>query len=198
MTAQESNGRKSGNLRVRLALLALIVLAAASTLWAQQPAASRAQSLAAWDQVAAVLRHPRCLNCHQLVSPLQGDSRREHIPHVVRGADSHGVGVMRCQNCHNNVGNNTTSRTPGAHNWSLAPVSMLWQGLSSGDLCRMLKDPARNGQRSPEKLIKHMENEPLVLWGWSPGPGLTPVPVSHDEFVSQMKIWVAGGTACPK
>jgi len=165
---------------------------------AQATPTSQAESRAAWTRIATVLQHPRCLNCHQLNSPLQGDTRRAHIPHVVRGSDSHGVGVMRCGNCHNDTGNNHTSRTPGGPHWSLAPVSMLWQGLSSGDLCRMLKDPARNGKRSPKALIEHIEKEPLVLWGWNPGAGLEPVPIPHKEFVDLMKTWVAGGTPCPK
>ncbi|HTP44063.1 MAG TPA: hypothetical protein VMJ13_05835, partial [Candidatus Acidoferrum sp.] len=90
-------------------------------------------SLAAWDQIVTVLQNPRCLNCHQLNSPLQGDERRVHIPRVVRGPDNHGVGAMRCGNCHNDMGNNPTSGTPGGLHWQLAPVSMLWQGLSSGE-----------------------------------------------------------------
>ncbi len=154
-------------------------------------------SLAAWRKIAAVLQHPRCLNCHQLNSPLQGDSRRLHVPLVVRGPDNHGVGAMRCGDCHNETGNNPTSGTPGGRHWQLAPVAMLWQGLSVGDLCRMLRDPARNGGRSPEALVEHMDSEPLVLWGWEPGRGREPVPVPHAEFVALMKVWVAGGSACP-
>jgi hypothetical protein len=119
------------------------------------------------------------------------------VPHVVRGPDDHGVSAMRCGNCHNETGNNPTSRTPGAPHWALAPVSMLWQELSTGELCRMLKDPALNGKRSPEALIEHMERDPLVGWGWDPGRGLEPVPIPHKEFVDLMKVWVAGGTACP-
>jgi hypothetical protein len=157
----------------------------------------QAASLAAWPRIAAVLQHPRCLNCHQLESPLQGDSRRAHIPHVVRGPDNHGIGAMRCGNCHNDMGNNVTSRTPGGPHWQLAPVSMLWQGLSSAELCRMLKDPTRNGNRKPEALVEHMEKEPLVLWGWDPGPGVEPVPTPHAQFVGLMRTWVAGGAACP-
>lgn len=176
-------------------IVALVLLRSGSPLWGQTP--SQSESLAAWDKIVTVLQHPRCLNCHQRNSPLQGDSRRMHIPHVVRGADSHGVGPMRCGNCHNQMGNNLTSRTPGAPDWSLAPVSMLWQGLSSGNLCRMLKDPARNGKRSPEALVEHMST-PLVLWGWNPGPSLEAVPIPHTEFIDLMKVWVAGGTACPK
>jgi hypothetical protein len=165
--------------------------------WSQTQATSQAESVAAWEKIATVLQHPRCLNCHQLNSPLQGDRRRPHVPHVVRGPDDHGVSAMRCGNCHNAMGNNPTSKTPGAPHWALAPVSMLWRGLSVGELCRILKDPALNGQRSPEALIEHMERDPLVGWGWNPGHGLEPVPIPHKEFVDLTKVWVAGGTACP-
>jgi len=159
---------------------------------------AQSAGLAAWERIATVLRHPRCLNCHQLESPLQGDVPRAHIPHVVRGPDDHGVSAMRCGNCHNQMGNNPTSRTPGAPHWGLAPVSMLWEGMSVGDLCRMIRDPERNGNRTPEALIQHMEEDPLVAWGWDPGPGLDPVPIPHQEFVGFVRRWVEGGTPCPQ
>lgn len=161
---------------------------------------SNAATLATWERIRTVLDSPRCLNCHQVTTPLQGDERRVHIPLVVRGADGHGVGAMRCGNCHNGSGNNETSGTPGAGGpglWQLAPLSMLWQGLDSGQLCRMLKDKARNGNRDGAKLIEHMETEPLVLWGWHPGGDRKPVAIPHEKFVADMKIWVAGGMACP-
>jgi hypothetical protein len=183
---------------VGMLIVALLVSLMGGVLLGQTRPSSQTESLEAWGKIVTVLQHPRCLNCHQLNSPRQGDTRRLHIPHVVRGVDNHGVGSMRCGNCHNDMGNNDTSRTPGAPNWSLAPVSMLWQGLSSGELCRMLADSARNGKRSPEMLVKHVETEPLVLRGWNPGTGLEPISISHDEFVSLMKVWVAGGTACPR
>jgi hypothetical protein len=103
---------------------------------------------------------------------------------------------MRCGDCHNDSGNNPPSGTPGGLHWQLAPVSMVWQGLSAGDLCRMLKDPARNGNRLPGALVEHIESDSLVLWGWNPGGGREPVPIPHAEFVDQMKVWVAGGSAC--
>jgi hypothetical protein len=182
------------------AILAAIFFAPGS-IGAEGKAASpfdRSASLAAWNNIAAVLQNPRCLNCHQLDSPLQGDSRRVHIPRVVRGADGYGVGAMRCGNCHNDMGNNPTSGTPGGLHWQLAPVSMLWQGLSTGDLCRAVKDPKLNGNRDGKALIKHMEDEPLVLYGWNPGKGRQPVPISHEKTVEYMKTWVAGGMECPQ
>ncbi len=181
-------------------ILAVIGIAISSTGAARTAALAaddQATSLAAWTEIATVLQNPRCLNCHQLDSPLQDDSRRVHVPRVTRGPDNQGVGAMRCQNCHNNMGNNPTSGTPGGLHWQLAPVSMLWQGLSSGDLCRAVKDPKHNGNRDGAALIKHMEDEPLVLYGWNPGKGREPVPIPHEKVVEDMKTWVAGGMACP-
>lgn len=166
----------------------------------QDSASPESPGLAAWSQIRSVLEHPRCLNCHQALTPLQGDDRHRHIPLVVRGPDNHGVGAMRCGNCHNGSGNNETSGTPGGGGeglWQLAPISMLWQGLSSGELCLALRDKARNGGRDGAALLHHMEDEPLVLWGWHPGGDRSPVPMSHADFVEQMKQWVAAGLPCP-
>jgi len=92
----------------RVAYVCSLIPLLLSTGVSAQNASSEAESLAAWDKVVTVLQHPRCLNCHQLESPLPGDSGREHIPHVVRGTDNHGVGAMLCGNCHNDIGNNAT------------------------------------------------------------------------------------------
>jgi hypothetical protein len=98
--------------------------------------AAKAETASTWDKIASVLQHPRCMNCHQLETPLQGDARRVHIPPVRRGANNMGVGSMRCHNCHNDSGNNPMSGVPGAPHWQLAPTSMLWEGLSTAELCR--------------------------------------------------------------
>ena len=182
----------------RLAFFVMTAVALSGVTWAQPAATAERDGLAAWRKISDVLIHPRCLNCHQLTTPLQGDKRRVHAPPVVRGADNMGIGTMRCHNCHNDSGNNQLSGVPGALHWQLAPVSMLWEGLSTGDLCRMLKDPVRNGHRTPKALVEHMETEHLVLWGWNPGGHRDPVPLPHKNFVEQMKIWVASGTVCPR
>src|SRR3954468_24559223 len=48
--------------------------------FAQSAAVGEQDSLAAWGKISVVLTHPRCLNCHQLNTPLQGDTRRIHFP----------------------------------------------------------------------------------------------------------------------
>lgn len=162
-----------------------------------EPPASHAKGLAAFATVASVLTGPRCLNCHQAERPLQGDSAHAHIPRVERGPDGQGAIGMRCSACHSARANNESSGVPGAPSWSLAPLSMLWQGLSPGALCQALKDPTRNGKRDGSSLITHIASDPLVGWGWNPGAGRTPVPVPRPELVKAMKTWVDEGMPCP-
>ena len=48
----------------------------------------REAGLAAWQQVYAVLTHPRCLNCHTATNyPQQGNDRHRHFANVVRGRE---------------------------------------------------------------------------------------------------------------
>jgi hypothetical protein len=93
-----------------------------------------------------------------------------------------------------------TIRPPGHRGASLAARTGFdaLAGVSVGDLCRMLKNPKLNGNRTLQALVEHMESEPLVLWGWNPGRGREAVPIPHGEFVNLMKVWMAGGTVCPE
>ena len=54
----------------------------------------------AFEPIASVVMHPRCINCHQDQSPRQGDARTVHLPLVVRGKDGHGAPTQPCQTCH--------------------------------------------------------------------------------------------------
>ncbi len=177
-------------------MLAAVLLATAAL--SQTPSSPNPiDGLAAWDKIAAVMQHPRCLNCHQLEAPLRGDSRSPHIPRVTRGPDDYGPSAMRCANCHGLTGNNASSGVPGAPSWALARATMSWQGLSRGDICRAIKDRKRNGNRSLEAIIEHLERDSLVLWAFNPGKGREPVPITHHAFVDLVKAWVASGAPCP-
>jgi hypothetical protein len=166
---------------------------------AQEPESKNSESVRAFAAVASVLTSPRCANCHiPGDSPLQGDESTPHNMNVKRGPDGRGTPAMRCANCHQNENSFAAHAPPGAPNWRLPPPStpMAWQGLSTGELCRTLKDPARNGGRSLAQLVDHVETERLVLWAWNPGPGRTLPPLSHDQFVERVKQWIATGAAC--
>jgi hypothetical protein len=84
---------------------------------------------------------------------------------------------------------------------------MEWQDLddkplSSAAVCRAVTDRSKNHNLDGPGLLKHHEEEPLVLWAWTPGrrtdgtmrtiPSLT-----HAQFVDATRRWVAAGIPCP-
>lgn len=159
------------------------------------------ESVRAFRVVASVLTSPRCLNCHiPGDSPLQSDAGVAHNMNVKRGPDGRGTPAMRCTNCHQEENSSQLHGPPGSPDWRLPPptMRMAWQGLSIGDLCRTLKDPEKNGNKSAPQLIEHVRDDRLVNWGWSPGVGRSIPPVSHDEFVTQLTSWLQTGAACPQ
>jgi cytochrome c5 len=198
------------------ALFLLVASVAMLLVGCAQPSVQRSAALskqsdstaaAAWEQVASVLLHPRCINCHTATEyPQQGDDRHRHLFGVVRGAEGKGVPGQACTTCHLTTNNNRTG-APGGPHWHLAPLSMAWQDandqpLSSGAICRRLKDKAKNGNRSAADLVEHHEQEPLVLWAFSPGkhPGGTArsvPPLTHAQFVAASRVWAAAGAPCP-
>jgi hypothetical protein len=175
---------------------------------ARRSAAGRAQGLAAWEQVYTVLTHPRCINCHTATNyPQQGDDRHRHVANVVRGGpEGKGVPGLNCAGCHQETNADSTG-VPGGHNWHLAPLSMKWQDLndqplSSAEVCRAVTDRTKNHDMDGQKLLKHHEEEALVLWAWNPGrrpdgTARTLPPLSHAEFVAATRRWVEAGTPCP-
>jgi len=163
---------------------------------------------AAWDSVYQVLTSPRCINCHTATNyPQQGDDRRRHVANVIRGPQGKGVAGLNCASCHQEQNSDATG-VPGAHGWHLAPLSMRWQDpndqkLSSSAVCRALTDRAKNHGLDGPGLLKHHQEEALVLWAWNPGrrPNGTArsrPPLTHEQFVSATRHWVTAGTPCPK
>ena len=159
--------------------------------------ARRATSLGAFARMAPVLQHPRCLNCHSVTQhPTQGAEKNRHTFGVVRGDDDKGAAGLRCASCHQSQ-NMAASRVPGAPHWQLAPLSMGWEGKSLRDLCRALVDQTANGGRDAAALAKHMKEDPLVQWAWSPGGSRVPPPISQKEFHDLVDSWAESGGACP-
>jgi hypothetical protein len=185
--------------------LAVVGVALAAVSWSAPPPASvpEKDGLAAFETVRAVLQNPRCQNCHiPGDAPLQFDAGLPHQQNVLRGPDGSGSAGLQCATCHS-VANPPASygahMPPGAPNWHLPPpeTKMVFIGLSSGEVCRTLKDPKRNGGKDFAALQKHVASDKLVLWGWSPGVGRDAVPVSHAEFVAKFKTWIDAGAPCP-
>jgi hypothetical protein len=178
-----------------------MVLLACSSMAQPQAKPDTAASRAAFLQVYRVLTSPRCQNCHPGGdAPLQGDDSHVHLQNVKRGADGHGVTAMRCDTCHQTANLPGEHMPPGNPKWALPPPDhkMVFVGRSPGDLCRQIKDPKQNGRRSMDQLLHHIADDNLVGWGWNPGEGRTLPPLSRQDTVAQLKIWIAGGAACPE
>ena len=160
-----------------------------------------ARSIALFEEMGKVLTHPRCLNCHPVGdSPTQGDSMTRHMPPITRGSHDDGPAGLSCSACHgseNQAFNSYPGSLPGHDPWHLAPVSMGWQGLSLGEICAQLKDPARNGGRGLDAIHEHMAEDGLVGWGWQPGEGRTPAPGSQEVMGALTRAWIDTGAACP-
>ena len=161
------------------------------------------EAMRAFETVKQVLQHPRCQNCHiPGNAPLQYDEGRPHAMNVQRGADGRGAVGMKCHSCHqaSNLPAEYGHRAPpGAPNWHLPPenMKMVFKDLTAPELCRVLKDPKRNGGKTPAQLVEHVAKDHHVLWGWEPGGDRAPVSVPHAQFVGAFKQWVAGGMPCP-
>jgi hypothetical protein len=158
-----------------------------------------AAAAAAFQAIVPVLHHPRCMNCHSRGDfPRQGDDSHRHAMNVRRGPDGDGVAGAQCSTCHQDHNLEAAHTPPGAPDWHLPSpaMPMIWEGLTDRQLCESFKDPQKNGGRHVNGIVEHM-NTPLVLWGWKPGAGRTPVPVAQETFLANVRKWAAGGAACP-
>ena len=196
---------------IRFALMSLAAPLIAGALWclravaAAEPAPDSKTAVARDDGAlftafVPVLRHPRCMNCHsQGDYPRQGDDGHPHTMNVRRGPVGFGVTAEKCGACHQDHNLTGEHLPPGAPGWRLPPpgMPMVWQGLTDGQLCQSLKDPKQNRGRNLDQLVEHLTEDKLVMWGWNPGEGRTPVPIPHDEFSAKVKQWQAAGAPCP-
>ena len=164
----------------------------------------KARSLALFNEVGKVLKHPRCVNCHPVDNvPRQGEEMQLHIPEVKRGPANFGQVGMMCNTCHQSSNVEVVSQSesiksiPGHPKWHLAPPEMAWFGKSLGEICRQLKDEERS-HMSMDELIKHMAEDTLVGWGWAPGEGREPVPGTQKQFGELFKAWADSGAHCPE
>jgi hypothetical protein len=172
-----------------LARLSLVILALAiPTAGAEEPE---------FMPIARVLQSPRCQNCHPSGdAPHVGDFGRLHRMNVSRTSAESG---LPCATCHRSQNAQFEHGPPGVPNWHMPPREhpMPFEGLTPRALCEQLKDPAKNGGKSLQDLHEHFAGDPLVLWGWNPGPGRTKPPITHADLVTHVDRWIAKGGPCP-
>ncbi|MEM9797819.1 MAG: Isoquinoline 1-oxidoreductase subunit [Pseudomonadota bacterium] len=159
------------------------------------------RAAALFDEMAKVITHPRCMNCHPVGnSPLQGDLMEVHQPPVVRGPADFGAVGMQCTTCHgaqNVAYTGAEGSIPGHEPWHIAPVSMGWTGMTNAEICAQMKDPERNGNRTLAEVHEHNAEDGLVGWAWDPGEGRTPAPGSQELFGQLTQAWIDAGAGCP-
>lgn len=158
---------------------------------------------AAFNEAAKVFFSARCANCHPAGDiPTQGDEMIPHTQAITRGKDGKGVYGQTCTTCHQSENLPGEHMPPGTSTpWHMPPANqkMVFQGLTTGQLCRQFKDPSKNGgKKTLKEAMHHLEADPLVLWAWDPGNGRTPPPMSHTEFMKNINDWISNGGACPE
>jgi hypothetical protein len=170
----------------------------AAALAAAIPVCAAADGARLFDPIAAVLGHPRCMNCHMGAEALhRGEVGGPSESRIARAPEPKSVAAAPCRACHRDR-NSADGTVPGAPRWRLAPPSTNWQGLGADELCAAIKDPARNGKRfTIAEVVAHMKSAPLVLWAWRPGAGREAPPLAHVEFVGALEAWAAAGAPCP-
>lgn len=159
-----------------------------------------AAAAADFESFVPVLHHPRCMNCHSTGDyPRQGDDSHRHTMEIRRGPDGQGVNAVKCSTCHQDHNLVGLHMPPGAPDWHLPSSAepMIWQGLTDRQLCELFKDPKQNGNRTVQQIVEHMHT-PLVLWGWNPGEGRTPISMPQQKFLERVGEWASKGAACPE
>lgn len=161
-----------------------------------------------WEKVYEVFSHPRCTNCHvpedsrpRWAGPsfdLNEGEWRYHGMNVSGGETRDGRDSIPCSACHATINSVLPHGPPGAPRWSLAPVEMSFFEKSSFELCAQIKDPARNGGRTLDEVASHIAHDPLIRWGWFPGPGREPAPYSLEDTIATFKNWMEAGAHCPQ
>ncbi|HWP45902.1 MAG TPA: hypothetical protein VNM22_01960 [Candidatus Limnocylindrales bacterium] len=162
--------------------------------------AEDARAIAAFNAVVDVFAHPRCKNCHAAgEGPTQGDEGRPHDMKVVRGATGRGAGGARCNNCHQLTNGVGEKAAPGSPDWRMPPpeTPMIFANKTPKEICNQIKDPAQNGNKTLEDLIRHVKEDPRIQWSWNPGGKRTPAPRTLQEFIDKITEWINQGAACP-
>jgi hypothetical protein len=155
------------------------------------------ESFTAFQQIAVVLRHPRCLNCHIPGDAPITESGQPHPMGVKRGPDGKGAAVLHCSACHQETNGEQPHSPPGSKDWQLPPAAtrMAWVGLNDRQLCRALLDGKTNGGMTREPIVEHMRSDPRVAWAWNPGLGRE-ASMAHEKFVEMVRTWIEKGGAC--
>ncbi len=163
--------------------------------------AFRATPAAAQDvlPVQDLPSQPRCASCHvdaegSPVSTIDDGKTEPQGANVRSGERRIGSETPTRATCHRAWGNPLPG---GAEGWALAPVVMQWAARSAREMYEQLEDPSRNGGSTLAKIADHVGHVPLVVRGWTPGPGRDPAPGTPEAAGAASLAWAAAGAPCP-
>jgi len=172
---------------------------------------SRVAGMEAWKRIEAVVTHPRCANCHvdaggiPIWTPAGETRSRVHGMNIHGGVSRIGAEAAPCSTCHmtSTLPNDPAPAPPRAGiPWQLAPVEFLWYGRSGAEICKQLRDPARNGGRDAVALLAHLRHDAslngFIPRGWEPGEGRSTPPGTFEDHLRDMAEWGAAGQPCPE
>jgi len=171
---------------------------------------SKAEGLAAWKRIEAVVTHPRCANCHVgrdniPMWTVAGENKtRPHGMNIGAGASRIGAETLVCSTCHmtSTVPNEVPHAPPHVGiPWQLAPVEFVWFGRAGAEICVQMRDSKRNGGRDAAGLVAHLrhdaEQNGFIAWSWNPGGRRSTPPGTFEGHVTDMAMWGAAGQPCP-
>jgi len=171
---------------------------------------SKAEGLKAWEQIEAVVTHPRCANCHVgrdniPMWTVAGENKtRPHGMNIRAGDSRIGTETLVCSTCHmTSTKPNDVPHAPPHVGipWQLAPVEFVWFGRTGAEICAQMRDPNRNGDRDAAGLIEHLRHDAelngFIPWSWNPGGGRSKPPGTFEGHVKDMARWGAAGQPCP-
>ena len=75
----------------------------------------------------------------------------------MRGADDHGAPALQCSTCHHKANFDPRAGCRAIRNGISRRSSMAWQGKTLGEICRQIKDPARNGGKTLPRIVEHID-----------------------------------------
>lgn len=172
---------------------------------------SRAEGLAAWNKIHAVVSHPRCASCHvddKAVPMWIGDyygGTRPHGMNIQGGESRSGEETLPCATCHRTSTKPNLVPRAAPHagiDWMLAPAQFVWFGKTSSEICQQMRDPKRNGGRDGAGLVEHIVHDRdvqgFIAWGFDPGGGRESPPGTLQQHLDDMVKWTSAGMPCPK
>ena len=179
------------------AALLVITSAAAQHTLGKNNISAVTRSIALFRKAGKVFQNPRCLNCHPVGDrPTQTD-RMDTAPALGRARHRR---TRRARSCVQHLSPRGEFRRRRRTGKSGVASRSRFNGVAGTVLGRDLRANQRSGAKRRQGhgcVVKHVSEDSLVGWAWSPGGKRPPAPGTQAEFGALMRAWAASGAHCP-